>query len=196
MTMPWQLKVGLYNKRKHGRPEQRPIAETLPHINVNDLDIPRDYKTYVAPSISFRYPHISNMRIAYHMVEFHHSNRVQTFRFKWIKTGLGYPRPAFICECGRPTIKLYFRHQNLGCRTCCNVVYGSQSRNKRGRSILKAIRLRNFLELKSGMSKRNRQRLKARIPTTTQELKGTRLSHHRIQIPFHNYNTRGAAHWL
>jgi hypothetical protein len=53
MTMPWQLKVGLYSKRKYDRTEQRPIAETLPHINVNDLNIPRDYKTYVAPNISF-----------------------------------------------------------------------------------------------------------------------------------------------
>jgi hypothetical protein len=46
------------------------------------------------------------------------------------------------------------------------------------------------------MSKRNRQRLKARITSTAQELKGKRLAHHRIQIPFHNYSTRGAAHWL
>jgi hypothetical protein len=192
--MPWQLARGLRVKRQSRRTEQKPLVETLPQINVSHLDVPRDYKTYIA-NISLRYPHLTGMKINWSMVEFYHSNRVQTFRFKWVKTGLGYPRPAFLCECGRPTIKLYFRHQNLGCRTCCNVVYGSQTRNKRGRSILKAIRLRNFLDLKSGMSKRNRQRLKARI-TTTQQLKSKRLAHHRIQIPFHNYNTRGAAHWL
>ena len=177
--------------------ESRPLAETLPHINVNDLQVPRDYKTYVAPNISFRYPHISNMRIAWNMVEFTHSGRVQTFRFKWIKTGFGYPRALFLCECGRSAVKIYYRHQNLACRSCSNAIHGSQTRNKRGRSILKAIRLRNFLELKSYMSKRNRQRLKACIPAViTEELKSKRLAHHRIPIPFHNYNTRGAAHWL
>src|SRR5262249_41223016 len=194
--MPWQLKVGLYNKRKSGRTEQRPLAELLPHINVSDLQIPRDYQTYIA-DVSLRYPHISSMKINYSMVQFHHSNRVQTFRFKWIKTGLGYPRATFICECGRPVIKIYYRHQNLACRRCSNAIHGSQTRNKRGRQILKAVRLRNFLELKSGMSKRDGQRLKARIPSvSTQELKGKRLAHHRIAIPFSNYGTRGAMHWL
>jgi hypothetical protein len=196
MSMPWQLKVGLYNKRKYRRHEPRLIAECLPSINVNDLDIPRNYQTYIAPDISLRFPHISNMRIAWNMVQFAHSDRVQTFNFKWIKTGFGYPRPAFICECGRPTIKLYFHRLNLACRQCCNVVYACQTRNKRSRPILKAIRLRNFLEFKSGMSKRNRQRLKARITSATQELKGKRLAHHRIPIPFSNYGTRGAMHWL
>src|SRR5262249_30969622 len=196
MTMPRQLKVGLYNKRKYGRTEQRPIAETLPHINVNDPNIPRDSKPYIAPNISFRYPHISNMRIAYHMVEFSHSGRIQTFRFKWIKTGLGYPRPAFICECGRPTIKLYFRHQNLACRRCCNATYASRTLGKRTRPILQALRLETFLKLKSYMQKRNRQRLKARISETdNKRLDSKRLSHHRVQLPQSNYRTRGAMHW-
>jgi hypothetical protein len=194
MPMPWQLR----NAKRPKRSEPRPIAETLPHINVNTLQVPRDYKTYIAPDISFRFPHINSMRIAYNMVQFAHSNRVQTFRFKWIKTNYGYPRPAFICaSCGRPVIKLYFRHLNLACRHCCNVVYGCQTRNKRGRAILKAIRLRNFLEFKSGMSQRNRQRLKGRIPAAPQrELNSKRLAHHRIPIPYSNYGTRGAMHWL
>jgi len=191
MAMPPQLR----NAKRPKRSEPRPLAETLPHINVNDLDVPRNHRTYTS-NISLRYPHLTGMKINWSMVQFFHSDRVQSFKFKWIKTGLGYPRPAFICECGRPVIKIYFKHQNLACRRCCNVVYGSQTRNKHSRPILKAIRLRNFLELKSGMSKRNRQRLKARIASATQELKGKRLAHHRIQIPFHNYSTRGAAHWL
>jgi DNA-binding XRE family transcriptional regulator len=32
--------------------------------------------------------------------------------------------------------------------------------------------------------------------TPSQELKTKRLAHHRIQIPHHNYCTRGIAHWL
>jgi hypothetical protein len=93
---PWQLRNA---KRRN---YQRPLVETLQAINVNDLQIPRDYKTYSAPHISLRYPQISGVRLAYNFVEFHHSGRIQDFDLKWIKTGFGYPRPAFICECGRP----------------------------------------------------------------------------------------------
>jgi hypothetical protein len=197
MPMLWQLKVGLYNKRKSRSQEPKPIAETLPHINVNDLDVPRDYKTYLAPNISLRYPFVSAMKISWNMVQFSHSDRIQTFKFKWIKTGLGNSRAVFICECGQPRTKLYFRHQHLGCRTCFKLTYASRTRNKQGRAILKAIRLRNFLNLKTGMHHHNRMRLKARITTEpSQELNSKRLSHHRIPTPFHNYCTRGVAHWM
>jgi hypothetical protein len=56
MVMPPQLARGLRARRLSGRTEQRPLAECLPHINVNDLKIPRDHKTYTAPHISLRYP--------------------------------------------------------------------------------------------------------------------------------------------
>ena len=196
MPMPWQLARGLWARRQSRRRESRPIAECLPSINVNDLQVPRDYETYVAPNISFRYPHISSMRIAWNMVEFAHSDRVQAFRFKWIKTGFGYPRPAFICECGRPVLKIYFKHQNLACRRCCNATYASRTLGKRTRPILQALRLETFLKLKSNMSGRNRRRLKARIPEThNKRLDSKRLAHHRIQLPQSNYRTRGATHW-
>jgi hypothetical protein len=99
-------------------------------------------------------------------------------------------------ECGRPTIKLYFRHLHLAWRQCWNVVYSSQACSKRLRPILQAQRLKTFLQLKTGMWKSTRQRLKARITTARiQELKSKRLVHHRIQIPSSNYRTRGAMHW-
>ena len=64
------------------------------------------------------------------------------------------------------------------------------------RPVLQAIRLRSFLKFKRYMSKRNRQRLKARIATArTQELNSKRLSHHAIALPQSNYGTRGAMHW-
>jgi len=195
MPMPWQLARGLWAKRQSRRTEQRPLAETLPQINVNDLDVPRDHKTYIA-NIPLRYPHLTGMKINWSMVHFFHSDRVQTFRFKWIKTGLGYPRPAFLCECGRPTIKLYFRHQNLACRRCCNATYASRTLGKRTRPILQALRLETFLKLKSYMSQRNRRRLKARIPKThNKRLDSKRLGHHMIELPQSNYGTRGAMHW-
>src|SRR6516225_7660499 len=196
MPMPRQLARGLWARHHSRRREQRPLAECLPHINVNDLRIPRDYKTYIAPYISLRYPEISGIRLAFNCVEFHHSGRAQTFRFKWIKTGCGYPRPAFICECGRPVIKLDFRHLNLACRRCCNATYASRTLGKRTRPILQALRLETFLKLKSYMSQRNRRRLKARIPKThSRRLDSKRLSHHMIQLPHSNYSTRGAMHW-
>src|SRR5215510_3010245 len=114
MAMPWQLA----RAKRPKRIEPRPLAECLPQVNVNDLDVPRDHKTYIA-NISLRYPHLTGMKINWNMVQFFHSNRAQTFRLKRIATGYGgiyKPRYAFICECGRPTIKLYFRHTNLACR--------------------------------------------------------------------------------
>jgi len=196
MAMPRQLARGLWAKRQSRRREQRPLAECLPHINVNNLRIPRDYKTYTAPLISLRYPQISGIRLSAYFVEFHHSGRIQTFRLKWIKTGFGYPRPAFMCNCGRPVITLYFRYANLACRRCCNATYASRTLDERTRPILQAIRLRTFLQLKSGMSKRNRQRLEARLSRTTKplELASKRIDD-RTKLPQSNYSTRGAMHW-
>jgi hypothetical protein len=46
------------------------------------------------------------------------------------------------------------------------------------------------------MSKRNRQRIAARITIAPeQEFNSKRLSHHSIQHPQRNYCTRGAMHW-
>jgi hypothetical protein len=192
--MPRQLARGLWAKRQSRRREQRPLAECLPHINVNDLPIPREYQIYVAPNISLRYPYIVGMRIAYDGVEFTHTGRTQIFDFKWIKTGFGYPRPAFICDCGRPVIKLYFRYLNLACRRCCNAIYGSQACDKNTRPILQALRLQTFLRLKTYMRQRNRRRLQARIPKAQNKpLNSKRLSHH--MLPHSNYGTRGAMHW-
>jgi hypothetical protein len=195
--MPPQLARGLWKKRQFHRTEQRPLAEQLPHININDLNVPKNlYSVVTVPWISFRYPFISAARLSPYVVEFAHSGRIQKFRLKWIKTGFGLPRFAFICDCQRPTIKLYFRHGNLACRRCWNLTYASRTLDKRTRPVLQAIRLRNLLKFKRYMSKRNRQRLKARIATAPiKELKSKRLSHHAIPLPQSNYGTRGAMHW-
>src|SRR5258706_5155973 len=131
MAMPWQLQRGLLERRYSRRTEPKPLVENLPAINVNHLGIPRDYKTYTAPNISFRHPHINNVRLSFYVVEFAHSGRIQSFRLKWIKTGFGYPRPAFLCECGRPVINLYLYHTNLACRRCTKALYASQVCGKR-----------------------------------------------------------------
>jgi hypothetical protein len=75
------------------RSTPRPLAECLPHINVNDLKIPKSLNAVVtAPWISLRYPFISAARLSVRVVEFAHSGRIQSFRLKWIKTGFGLPR--------------------------------------------------------------------------------------------------------
>jgi hypothetical protein len=180
--MPRQLQRGLLNKRYSRRTEQKPLAENLPSINVNDLKIPGDYAILRLPNISLRYPHISSARLSFHLVEFAHSGRVQSFRIKRIKTGFGFPRPAFICDCGRAVINLYFRHQNLACRRCVNATYASRTLDQRTRPILKKHRLESFLALKTNMQKHTRQRLLKRLGD-------------KALMPQSNYNTRGRRLW-
>jgi hypothetical protein len=131
--MPWQLKEGLRKRRESGRTTPRPIVEQLPQININHLKVPRDYKTYVAPNISLRYPQLSSMKIAWNMVHFTHKSLhrgvegpTQEFGIKQIRTGLGgYFRHAFICTCGKPVIKLYIHYRNIACKHCHGAILAS-----------------------------------------------------------------------
>jgi len=170
-------------RRRSRRTASRPIAENLLSINVNDLKIPRNYAIVTLPNVGFRYPQLASMRLTYHSVEVTHSTgRTQHFKLKPIKTGFGWPRYAFVCNCGRPVIQLYFRYANLACRRCCNAVHASQTLNKQTRPILKAHRLEAFLALKTNMLSRTRQRLRARLGE-------------KALMPQGNYNTGTARHW-
>ena len=101
--MPWQLKKGLEERRRLGRTTPRPICEQLPQININHWKVPRDYKTYTFPNVSFRYPQLSGIKITWNMVHFTHKSLhrgvegpTQEFRIKQIRTGLGgYFRHSF-----------------------------------------------------------------------------------------------------
>ena len=115
MAMPWQLAEGL-RRRPKGRP-RRLIVEQLPSINVKTLSIPSpyDYKTYILPNISFRLPHLASAKVSFQTVEFHfpslHRGQIgpiQTFNLKHIRVGFGI-RHTFICGCGRPVLKLYYK---------------------------------------------------------------------------------------
>ena len=95
MAMPKQLLLAKRPKRS----EPRPLAEWLPRININDLKIPKSLNAVIpVPFISLRYPFMSAARLSVRMVEFAHSGRIQSFRLKWIRTGYGLPRFAFVCE--------------------------------------------------------------------------------------------------
>jgi hypothetical protein len=162
MTMPWQLREGLRRRPKGSPP--RPLAEQLPSININNLKISKNlYTTVTAPWISLRYPFISNARLSAYVVEFAHTRgHIQSFKLKAIRTGFGI-RFAFICNCGRPVIALYYRYGNLSCRHCCSAVYASQTCSKHQRSILQAIRIESFLNNKPRLLRRTRERLTKKL---------------------------------
>src|SRR5262245_54215102 len=185
MAMPWQLREGLRRHPKGSRPP-RPIAEQLPHINVNHLKVPRNHQTHLAPNISLRYPLLASMRIAWNAVEFTHKSLhrgvegpTQCFALKQIRTGLGgYFRHAFICTCGRPTIRLYIHHQRLACRRCHNAIYASQTLDRKTRPALQANRIASFLE-KTGLRKQTRERLTRKLGEKVMRAQGRMGSHAR-----------------
>jgi hypothetical protein len=195
--MPWQLR----NAKRPKRSEPKPLIELTPNIDTGELCRQRafpenNYERWTL-EMPFKYPFVKNLVISRQIIEVnHHLGYTQRIGIHWIRTGFGRPRPIFICECGYGFRRLFFRCGHLACKDCHGLTYASRALGKRTRPILQAIRLRKLLELKSYMSKRNRQRLAARLtPAVTQELISKRLSHHTIQLPQSNYGTRGAMLW-
>jgi hypothetical protein len=204
--IPAQLRRGLANRRKGAEPKA--IVEQLPRVDITDLCrlqvFPSQYEWNVDHHLEmpFRYPFVKSLLISLQSIGFnHYSGYNQIVPLRWIRTGFARTtgrRPLFNCNCGRSVTKLYFTYGSLKCRRCANATYASRVLGKRTRPILQAKRLQTFLQLKTGtgMSKRNRQRLKARIATAPdQDLNSKRLSRHSIQSPQRNYCTRGAMHW-
>jgi hypothetical protein len=169
--MPWQLREGLKRRVKGAPP--RPIVEQLPSISVNELPILSRYdeKTYILRDFSLRFPQLAAAKVARDAVEFHHVSLhrstigpIQTFGIKLIKTGFGvHGRCAFICDCGKPVIKLYYRSRRLACRRCCNAIHASQAVNQHQRPVLQASRIASFLDSKSKLYHRTRERLRKRL---------------------------------
>jgi hypothetical protein len=165
--MPAQLA-----RAKRPRKSTRPILEQLPSISVSDLRIPSpyDYKTYVLPNISFRYPHLASVKVSNRLVELilpslhrgENKGPTYTFRLKHIRTGFGI-RHAFVCRCQRPVIKLYCLHRQFACRHCCKARYASQICGRRSRPILQASRIQSFLDNKPRLLRRTRERLQKRL---------------------------------
>jgi hypothetical protein len=171
MTMPWQLA-----KAKRPHKSLRPIIEQLPAISVNDLGIPSlfDTKTYVLSNASLKYSHIASIRLCVHFVEFQlpslHRGKagpIHTFQLKHIRTGIGNyngcgVRHALVCQCGKPTIKLYYWQRQLGCQRCVNARWTCQAITPKNRPVLQALRLASFLDSKPRL-KHTRQRLEQRF---------------------------------
>jgi hypothetical protein len=196
----------LARAKRPKRPEPRPLVEQLPRIDIIDLCrwkvFPSQYDWNKAHllELPFRYPFVKSLIISLQDIEAnHHTGDTQIVPLRWCRTGYGghhRPRPLLVCQCGRSVTRVYFKGGHLACRRCCGATYASRQCDKRLRPILQAKRLQNFLQLKTYMSQRNRQRIKARIASAPQqELKSKRLAHHSIQLPQSNYRTQGAMHW-
>ena len=193
MTQPWQLA-----RARKPRHSNRPIAEELSHVNVFDLKIKPNWRTYTAPDISLRYPWLNGLRITAHVIQFAHHGRIQAFKLRWTKTICGF-RPNFICQCGRPVVRLYLRNTNLSCRRCTGAIYASQTLNKYTRPLLQSRRLEQFLQFKPSIKHKAKQRLQARLNVLKHKPCSTRYSGKRMSdkaaLPHSNYNTQAFVLW-
>lgn len=203
MAMPRQLAQAKRPKRS----EPRPLVEQLKRIDVDDLcrwnvfPDQRDWhKTYYFEA-PFRIGFVQHLKISLACIEVaHHTGYNQTIRLRWCRTGFGgnfRPRPLSFCNnCGRAVRRLYFKHSNLNCRRCANAIYASQiCSGPETRAQLQATRLRTFLQHKSGMSRRNRQRLQARIPRLTKPQHLSKRISDRVKLPQTNHGTYGPLPW-
>jgi hypothetical protein len=167
--MPWQLREGLKRRVKGAPP--RPIVENLPAMAVHHLPIPalNDSKTYAIPHISLKWPWLSACKIScqageFHLPSLHRSTLgpIQRFKLKHIRTGFGI-RHAFICQCGRPVLKLYVLNRYIACRYCHRARMASQTLGTGTRPVLQASRIESFLNHKQGLFRRTQERLRKKL---------------------------------
>jgi len=147
MAMSWQLRVGLYNRRKSRNTEPRPIVELMPYVNISDLIrqrvFPDNYYDAHTLRMTFKYPWAESLVIRRQYIEFKHvCGYNQRVGIHWARTGFGKPRPLFICECGYGARRLFFKYGSLACRECHKLSYASQQQDVITRKRLSAAKLR------------------------------------------------------
>jgi hypothetical protein len=164
MSQPWQL-ARAFKPRK----STKPILETLPSVNVNTFKISSLYTGKRVIIKPLRIPDIVAFKVSGTHVDFHLKSlhrgiagSVQRFAVKPIRTGWGM-RFAFVCNCGKGCIKLYFHNRSLMCGKCCNGRLASQALDQRNRPVLQASRIQNFLDTKSRIFRDTRERLRKRF---------------------------------
>jgi hypothetical protein len=142
----------------------------LPSVSTTELRISSLYRGKPAIFKPLKIPNIERVEVSLTAVEFHFrplhrggEGPVQRFNLKPIKTGIGL-RYTFLCNaCGRAIIRLYHVHNSLLCRFCCNGRYASQAISRQSRPVLEAARIQSFLDNKSRIFKRTRERLRKRL---------------------------------
>jgi hypothetical protein len=127
----------LARAKRPKRTTPRPLVETLPRIDIDDLCrwrvFPSQYDWDKANLLEapFRYPFIKSLVITLRTIEAnHHSGYDQIIPLRWCRTGYGghhRPRPLFVCQCGRSVRRLYFKSAYLGCRRCVGGTYASKA---------------------------------------------------------------------
>jgi hypothetical protein len=191
----------LARAKRPKRTTPRPLVETLPRIDIDDLCrwrvFPSQYDWHKAHLLEapFRYPFVKSLIISLQDIEAsHHTGYNQVIGLRWIRTGFGgntRPRPLFVCNCGRSITKLYFQHGSLKCRRCCDATYASRVCDKRTRPILQALRLQAFLKHKPTLWHRTRRRLQARInPLTTKLSLNSKRITDKAKLPQRNYQSQ------
>src|SRR5262249_37268233 len=146
------------------RRSSRPILETLPAVSTTELRISSLYQGKPARIKPLKIPNIEGVKVGPLTVEFHFKSLhrgvqgpVQQFSLRPIKAGLGI-RYAFVCSCGKNVLKLYCWHQSLLCRYCIRGRKASQAISRTSRPILQAARIADFLDNKSRIYRRTRER--------------------------------------
>ena len=127
------------------RHSTRPIIERLPHIAIKDIAklIPRHnpHLTVNPDAYGWRYP--GKVLLSAHSMKITDAAIVpQCFRFAWIKTGMGKPRPLIVCQCRRTVQILYFYQGRYACRRCHRAEYQSQHLSKARTRLWQSARLR------------------------------------------------------
>jgi hypothetical protein len=195
VSMPWQLRVGLYEKHKSRRREPRPIVELTPNVDIHDLCrwkvFPSSYDKAHLLEMPFRYPFVKSLVISLENIEFHHHlEYIQTVPLHWCRTGFGRPRPIFVCQCGHGVRRLFFRHGHLACRHCYKLAYASEQRDRITRKRLAASKLRlqlgglpDIREPMPSKPKWTRRRTYQRIRNEIQALEAKATRRFRKPIP-------------
>jgi len=203
MPMPPQLARAKRPKRSTPRPLVEQLTERIDIADLCRLRVfPTNRYDQYHLELPFKYPFAKNLLISLQNIEINHIfGYTQRIPLRWVRTGFGghgRPRPLFICQCGRSVRRVYFKSRHLACRRCQDAVYASQLCGKHSRPILQAKRLHSFLEFKTYIGRRNRQRIETRLSSNAAQqahLNSKQLSHEHVQRPSSNYSTRGLMHW-
>lgn len=149
------------------RRSTKPILESLPSVNVNVFKISSLFTGRRVIIKPLKIPDIAAFKVTGTHIDFHLKSLhrgiagpVQRFAVKPIKTGWGM-RFAFVCNCGKGTIKLYLHNRRLMCRFCCNGRYVSEAISRQSRPQLTALRVENILT--KPLWQRTRERLLKRF---------------------------------
>ena len=123
----------------------RPIIEKLPYIRIRDIAplIPRNNPAITCNPDAYGWRYPGRVMLSMTGIKVTDAAIVpQFFRFSWVRTGRGKPRPLIVCQCRRKAQILYFYSGRYACKYCHRAQYVSERQSKAGRKIWKAAKKR------------------------------------------------------